>query len=442
MTTAITPDKLADQIQQQAQEKPAPITKQELSECRQNYSEAVLYLLTGFGALEFNKQGDKAFYSHFIAQMNVQFNDRVPTAGVSVTDRCNMYINPRFFNSLDVYQRVELLEHEIEHVIFLHPLRSKDYIGEIKTTKNAAGRYKCANIVMDAFINENKPHLTKDSGVTYSRVNKELAQLGSIFRIDDKQPWEVNYEKLMQAAKDNPNPGTGDGFGDPIDDHDVWSESQESGVSEEIARAVVKDAANKAKASTGAGNVPAHLQGQIMELNKSEVPWNRLLRRLVASSLRFSFERTRSRINRRYGILQPGRRKKPKLSVMVIGDESGSMGDDQVAQIFAEIDHIAAQGVSVKYLAMDAEVSEPVEYRKGMKMQRTRGGGTLYDAPIKRAAQEKPDLILLIGDLDCADTPEKPGNIPFIWCVCAQHDGAKPPVDWGHVINVPICKAK
>lgn len=216
----LTPDELADALAQL--EKPTPVvaTNTDLRKAQDSLSMATCLLLTGTGKFEVGQYDkSKSFYAHFLNKMHVQWGTKLPTAGVSITDKINFYINPIFFNTLDPLQQIELIEHEIEHIVFLHPLRAKDYIS---TDKNSGGRYKCANIAMDAYINENKPHLCKDLGVTYERLNKQLKEMGSPFQLSDKDPWEVNYEKLMQAAKDNPEKGEGEGFGDPIDDHSEW----------------------------------------------------------------------------------------------------------------------------------------------------------------------------------------------------------------------------
>jgi predicted metal-dependent peptidase len=427
-TETLSPEELAEKLSQQEKQAPAKFTNADVNKAMESLSLVNSLLLTGLKSGQ-QTAGDKAFYAHFLNRMKVQWSNKLPTAGVSITDKINFYINPLFFNSLDTIQQMELVEHEIEHIVYLHPLRAKDYIG---TEKNTQGRFKCANIAMDAYINENKPNLCRDLGVTYERLNKELAEMGSPFRVDKSDPWEVNYEKLMQAAKDNPNGSGAGGFGDPIDDHSQWSESTENGVGKEVAEGIVRDAANKAQQATGAGNMPVDMLKQISELNKSRVNWKKIFRQRVSSVTRFEFERTRNRRNRRYGIIQPGRKKRPEVDVVVIGDESGSMSDYAVTQIFSEIDAMADAGANIKYIAMDSDASKPIEYKKGMKMSRTRCGGTIYQPGIDLAKSLKPSLIIVVGDMDSADTPTDP-KIPFIWCVVGKQT---PPGNFGTVLYV------
>lgn len=432
-----TADELADKLtQNESSEQKGPVsyTNAELKQAQEALSMATCLLLTGLGKFEVGQYDkSKSFYAHFLNKMKVQWTTKLPTAGVSITDVINFYINPKFFNELDTVQQIELIEHEIEHVIFLHPIRAKDYIS---TDKNAGGRFKCANIAMDAYINENKQNLCRDLGVTYGRLNEQLKQMGSIFRVGPQDPWEVNYEKLMQAAKDNPDKsGSGEGFGDPIDDHSQWGEGSGK-VSKEVAEAIVRDAANKAQASTGIGNMPSHLQRQISDLNKSTVNWKRELRKFFVNSLKFDFERTRNRRNRRYGLIQPGKRKKPNLHVAVCVDSSGSVYDEAFTQFFAEIGVISDMGVEITVIDADCGVAAVYKYDKKKPVQRHGGGGTAYTPAIEKAKELGVDGIIYFGDMDSSDTPTNP-RVPFLWAIVGNQE---PPADFGSKVRVEVEK--
>lgn len=409
---------------------PVVVSNAELSKAMESLSLVNALLLTGIKSGQ-QTVGDKAFYAHFLTRMQVQWGTKIPTAGVSITDRINLYINPIFFNSLDTLQQLELIEHEVEHVIYLHPLRAKDYIS---TDKNAQGRFQCANVAMDAYINDNKPNLCRDLGVTYDRLNKELKSMGSPFTVTKNDPWEVNYEKLMQAANDNPNGSGGEGFGDPIDDHGMWAESTESGVSKEIAEAIVRDAANKAQQATGIGNMPDHMMRQISELNKATVNWKRELRKFFVNSLKYDFERTRNRRNRRYGVIQPGRKKKPNLHIVVCLDSSGSVYDAAFSQFFAELGAISDMGVKITCIDCDTAVAAVYEYDKKKKPQRFGNGGTSYIPGIEKAKTLEPDGIIYFGDGDCADRPTNPG-LPFLWALVGESPA---PASFGSIVRVQV----
>jgi predicted metal-dependent peptidase len=416
------------------QKGPVTVSTAQLKEAMEAFSLTKTLLLTGMKSGQ-QTQGDKAFYAHFLSRMEVQWGTKLPTAGVSITDKINFYINPLFFLSLDTIQRLELVEHEIEHIIYLHPIRAKDYISEDKG-KNS--RYKIANIAMDAGINDNKPHLTRDLGVTFDRLNEQLKEMGSSFRVDKKDPWEVNYEKLLQAAKNNPDSGDGEGegYGETVDDHSQWGESDgNSSISKELAEGLVRQAANEAQQATGIGNMPEHLQRQINDLNKSNVNWKRELRKFFTSGLKFDFERTRNRRNRRYGIVQPGRRKKPNLHIAVCLDSSGSVYDAAFSQFFAELGAIADMGVKITCIDCDTAVAAIYEYDKKKKPERFGNGGTSYSPGIEAAKKLNVDGIIYFGDMDCSDTPQDPKK-PFLWAIVGNNMNR--PGNFGSIVKVEV----
>jgi predicted metal-dependent peptidase len=428
--------KTADQHGVNVEETKKPVTTADINAARDALSITTSLLLSpyieGHGAM--GKAGDKTFYANFLMRMNVEFGNRIPTAGVSITDKINFYINPHFFLSLGVpgcEEMQELVIHEVEHIVYLHPLRSKKLL---EGSDNKGNDHKLYNIAADANINIPLKALTQNLGVTIERLNEQLKEHGSTNLLCAQDASDVHYWKLKEFQEemgDKLPQGFGEGEGGECDDHSTWDESNGS---EEIGKAIVREATNKAAQATGVGNCPSHIVSQMGELNKSVVNWKRELQQFAVRTMKFAQEQTRTRRNRRFGILQQGKRKQPKVKIVVIGDESGSMSDKAVNQIFSEIDKIHSLGVEIVYIAMDTEVSQVVEYKKGMKMTRTACGGTYYTSGINKAKELKPDAIILIGDGDSADQPTNP-KIPFLWVIVGDQ---KAPGDFGRTIHVDV----
>ena len=411
-----------------------PITAEDLNSAREALSisaSLLLYPYTEQGAC--GRPGDKAFYANFLMRMNVQFGNRIPTAGVSITDRINFYINPHFFNSLGVpgcTEQQELIIHEIEHIVYLHPLRSKQLIENSSSRNNDHRLY---NIAADANINIPLTTLTEKLGVTIERINKQLKEMGSKEQLSEKDASDVHFWKLKEFQEefaDQLPKGMGEGEDGECDDHSTWEESE---ANEELAKATVREATNKAAESTGAGNLPNHILKQMNELNKSLVNWKKELQQFVIRSLKFEKEGTRNKRNRRYGILNPGKRKKVIVKLALIGDESGSMGDNQVEQLFSEVSKLADMGIEVLYIPMDSEVGEVIPFKKGMKLSRTRAGGTVYNGGLVKAKELKVDGCVVFGDFDCADTPIKP-PFPVLWV--GINTKSKAPANFGKTIYI------
>lgn len=392
----------------------------------ENLNEAKQALSTSINVLLHGKGMGKMYYAHFLMRMNVKWTDSVPTAGVSVTERVNLYINPTFFLSLDELERVELLIHEIEHVVFLHPIRQKEHITE-GMNKNTASLF---NIATDANINERLPHITRRFGVTIDRVNKQLEEMKSKDRLNNEDIAEVHYEILRRNQKDEQGYSGANGEEGDMDSHETWAETIQN---EELVKAVVSQVANDAKNATGAGNTPNHLLRQINSLGSSKVNWKSQLRQFFANAQRYSKENTRSRRNRRYGILQAGKKRKPHLHVAICVDSSGSVGDESFAQFFSEIASIHKNNVRITILDADSEVAGIYEYDPKKPIERLGNGGTCYSPAINKAKDMGVDGIIYFGDFDTSDKPENP-KVPFLWV--GVNTAQKAPAEFGKVVYV------
>lgn len=406
----------------------APVTQAQINEAREALSIATTLLLSPVGTN--GRVGDRAFYANFLLRMNVEFGNRIPTAGVSITDRINFYINPHFFLSLGIGQQIELIIHEIEHIVYLHPIRSKQLTDASSSKMND---HKLYNIAADANINIPLKDLTENLGVTIERLNEQLKEYGSKQRISDKDAAEVHYWKLKQFQEemgDKLPQGFGEGEDGECDDHSTWEESD---ANEELAKATVKEATNKAAEATGVGNCPSHIVKQMNELNKSLVNWKRELQQFAVRTLKYNRERTRAKRNRRTGIINPGSRKQPKVKLAVCCDSSGSVSDESFTQFFAEIEKITQMGVEVTVIDADCGVAAVYEYKRGKtNVQRHGNGGTAYQPAISKAKELKVDGIIYFGDFDCSDTPNDP-KIPFLWAGVGTQ---KPPASFGKVVYI------
>lgn len=399
------------------QEEKKPITNEILNEAKEALSIATMLLLCPDGG----RSGDKAYYANFLMRMNVEWGDKIPTAGVSITDRINFFINPHFLLSLNVPERMELIIHEVEHIVNLHPFRSKQLVSN-------ANQHRLFNIAADANINQSLPVLTQNHGVTIDRINEQLKEMGSKHRLSYEDYAEMHYEKLKMVQDEMPE-DMGQGDGGAIDDHSMWEESDGN---EELAKAVVQEAANKAAEQTGIGNLPSHISSILNELNKSVVNWKRQMQQFAVRTLKFEHERTRTRRNRRFGTIQQGKRKEPKVKLAVCVDSSGSVSEESFTQFFAEVAAISALGIEITIIDADCSVAAVYKYDKKKPAKRYGNGGTAYSPAIKKAKELKVDGIIYFGDMDAADKPVDP-KLPFLWAIVGQQN---PPASFGKAIRV------
>lgn len=389
---------------------------QNLNQAKEALSTVITLMLSG------PSQFERPWYGQFIMRMNVQWTEKVPTAGVSITDTLNLYINPTFFLSLNLLEKIDLIEHEILHIVYLHPIRSKELGDDINSSN-----HKLHNVAADAKVNEGLKEITKNMGVTLQKLNDALKKQGSS---DVLQPQESSENYYWTLKKNQEISDEESGYGE-IDDHGSWGESV---ANEAMAKAVVAKAGNEATQAAGIGNTPQDVLKQLQKLSKSLVNWKQQLRQFFANALKAEYERTRNRRNRRYGLLQSGKKKKQKLRIAMCMDSSGSVGDESFAQVFSELESIVSNGdIEVVCIDADCQVAAVYDYKKGMKVERRGNGGTAYTPAINKAKELKVDGIIYAGDMDAADTPENP-KMPFLWLVI--NSKSNPPGNFGKTVYV------
>lgn len=385
------------------------------------------------------------FFGHLISKMRISKSDKVPSAGVYITDKINLVYNESFIDSLDLVDVVKVLKHECGHILQEHILRSKQ-IGI-----NNSELHKRFNIATDATINvyDLIPTVEKIGGVTVKSLNEMLKGMldkanekdgkkRTFAPLEEGQMAEYYYNRINEFADQHGDalPESGDGFGDTMDDHSVWEQSDGN---EEMMKEVARQSVNEAvKAAGGIGNVPGSVAALVAEMNKSQVNWKQQLRQMFVSAQKSIKESTRKRRNRRYGILQPGSKRKPKFKVTVAVDTSGSMSGEPLKHAWAELSAIHSSFTDIELIVIEADcvVQNVYEFNPKQVPEFKGAGGTSYSPAIQKAAELKTELLVFIGDMDAADKPDKP-KFPVVWCVTGN---SNPPANFGKVVRIEVDK--
>lgn len=365
------------------------------------------------------------FYAHLLMQVKISSSDKVPTAGVGVTSgQVNMYINPKFWESLNLSSQCHIITHEMAHIILGHLYdRGNQYNKDDRML---------ANIAMDAAIHEilfelKSAKQLKDMVVTVERLRKELNnpdiknhETSEYYFNFLKQASDDLKEKIKEALKTLDEHGFNDG-----------ETEIDSDLGKSLTSALLENAIRKTK--EGAGTVPNQAEITLNNLCKSKVNWRAILRRFVGNNSDVDKRLTRSRRNRRNDDINiPGKRKKFNPHVVVCVDTSGSMCGDPLEQVAAELFQLQKLGYEIEVVEADCAVSKHYKFDKRKFKNFTGGGGTAYIPSIEFAKKLGPDVILYLGDMDSSDIPQDPG-IPFCWIVVGTQ---KPPADFGKVVYV------
>lgn len=368
------------------------------------------------------------YYAHLLMQMNIVEDYKIKTGGVNVTNKINLYYNPDFLSSLSKLERVEFLIHECSHVYQNHFGRF-DRVG---AGINDPIAFRIANIAADASINEDLKNLTKNLGVTIDRLNKQFIEVDKNFvPLKRNKVFEYYYERIRDFRKNNDLPNGLDDL--KLDDHSIWKNGE---TNEEIRDQVVKQIVNKAvERSGGIGNIPSNVVPHIQKLNKSKTNWKAVLNNFFVSTQNIDKEHTRLRRNRRYGIMQKGRKKKPNLHIAFIVDTSGSMSDKALSQAWAELNKIKNTVNSrITVIEADCIVQDVYEFDSKTIPKFKGRGGTAYQPAIEKAMELNVDGIAFYGDFDSSDTPKDPRK-PFLWVGVGNQ---KPPAEFGKTIRIEV----
>ena len=320
--------------------------------------------------------------------------------------------NPHFVKELTVPEICFVIQHEVEHVVRCHCLRSGLSDGTM------------FNIAADMVVNgsKNLPRI----GITTDGIRErhipcrdELIWLPR--RWSPNENTEYYYRRLVKMRGDLPG-----GF--ILDDHSLWEQTDLS--KEEfrtVARSLVVDATEKTR-----GNIPGHLRSVVEQLDQSQIPWPALLRRYLNQSLgqrRTSYSR-RHRRRDEFGV--PGMTRRRQAHVSVIVDVSGSVSHKELGHFFGEMEKICTSA-RTDVLLWDCEFRGfTANYCHGdwEKFSPDGGGGTDMAAPVEWLVQRKlvGDCIVILTDGFC-NWPVKQG-FGFI----AVISGAAVGPAWGRTV--------
>lgn len=383
---------------------------------------------------------ENAFFTTVSRYIKKQATDKIPTAGVGYDKDCDditLWYNPTFFDGLSEDERKAVLWHEFYHLTFMHltgrrknPARLwniatdlainsiivKDNKGKLpdmcflpgKPLKGLEnGKVTITILKKDGTIEVKERDLTPEE----KEVNEKFSKL--IADMPDKQASDWYFEKLLQFKQDNPNFGRGqkvkklqgngepgseagedgdveiesDFFSDSFDDHEGWDDVPEEmkdmveGRLREIVRKGVQEAD---KSASGWGSIPQTIREEIRRSVSRAVDWKSVLRNFVGILYRGERSSSIRKINRKFPYIHPGVKRGHVAKLLIAVDQSGSVGDEALEQVFSILSQLSKK-VTFVVCPFDTEMDKPWEWRKGQKPEpmRVRNGGTNFEAPTR-----------------------------------------------------------
>ena len=322
---------------------------------------------------------------------------QIPTAAMGVRDMTMVfYWNPLFFADLTYKEIQGILRHEIYHLILLH---CTSRMRENRMLWNFA-----TDLAINSLIGEDwlpKSCLYPGKGLVASPSVKSAwtqAQLKAFEHLNEvikgfsvKLTSEFYYGQLQKEwdeIKDFVDMSMAASICGQFDSHDGWEDIPDElrDALNERVRGYVREAIREAdeNPSQGWGDMPVEAQHELRKLISRQVDWRSLLRQFIGNSLRSDYQRTRMRRHRKYGLMQPGKKPATRARVMIAVDESGSVSDESLALVFAELNNLSSQ-VEFVFVPFDFTVEQSYVclWKKNIRRppKREKCGGTSFDAP-------------------------------------------------------------
>lgn len=204
-----------------------------------------------------------------------------------------------------------------------------------------------------------------------------------------------------------------------LDSHDQWKElPNDPSIIETIKDIIRKSDDICHQRGDQYGNIPGCLMDQIrqsLEVKKPVIPWQRILRNFVSSSIESILGFTLRRKSKRFGT-RPGSYKEDVLKLLVGIDTSGSVCEEQLKLFFNELHWISKEGyVTVDVAECDTMIQRVYPFKKFDGNVQGRGGTDL-EPVLDYAVKNKYDCLIFFTDF-CTPTISKIYNIPILWCI-------------------------
>lgn len=376
------------------------------------------------------------FVHEILMMMDKRCDNSVGTMGVSVEGtRINLVYSQEFVDSLSDPELRYVITHEIYHLVLHHCTIRLPVHKEDRKLYNQA-----ADLAINSLIPQDcNRHMPKD------KDGKVIGLLPSQYKFPDKLSMEQYVQLLRQKqeedkrngkgdgdGKGNGDKGDGKGDGEPsgFDNHDGWSES-------EVIKEIVRGAVNKiARNERIWGSMPGDVKAIIMAAQKSQVSWERYLKRYLGNLISPTMTTTMKRPDRRFGFPYPGRKRGYTDRKLVAIDTSGSIGEDELATFLCEVNKLAEIQPVDLVLFDDGIQYGPVLFdRKKATFEFKGRGGTNFDAVFTLAEERNYQSVIMLTD-GCAAAPKRPSEAvvkDILWVLTGT---GNPPVEWGEIIRV------
>lgn len=343
------------------------------------------------------------FFATLTLAAPLEEDHSIPTAA---TDMRKIVYNPKFIDELNDIELVQfVLAHEVLHIMFKHGLRRNHRDPRL-------WNYAC-DYAINWILHETGFKIWE-----HCLIDRKYADMSA----------EQIYD-ILQRQQDQGGGLPSNGMGEDLMDPSDLSPEQQR----ELDRKIEQQVAQAANMARMAGKLSGSLERFVDEMLNPVVPWQDLLQEYMSRVVHD--EESWSRRNRRFDSLYlPSRYNMRMGEVIIIGDTSGSITNDELKRIGTEAASIAdlAKPESIRLVWADTKVAgeQIFDAHDAIKPEPKGGGGTDMRVPLEYAEQFDPQVVVLITD-GYTPWPEVDPAYPLI--VCCTTD-AKVPI--GQVVRL------
>ena len=308
------------------------------------------------------------FYAHVLMRMRRVVTSEVETAAVTLRDGAvALLVNPDFWlhGLVADRHRVGVLKHEVLHVVLQHLTRAG--VGMDRDRLNVAA---------DLAVNCHIGLADLPEGALRIEHPELLAEADRLWGMTLEWYYDRLPSKLASDALSALGRSGGQGA-------EWWSD----GCSVE-GMSAAQDLVRRATAAIGTrtlAGLPFVVREAIRaagESHASRIDWRRMIRIFGSSSRRTRIRTTLKRPSKRFGRI-PGIKVQPLSHVVVAVDTSGSIGPEQLKDLFAEVRGIWRSGAEITVIECDDAIRKVWTYRGAIPDRFSGGGGTDFDPALR-----------------------------------------------------------
>jgi predicted metal-dependent peptidase len=336
------------------------------------------------------------FYGYFLLQMGreIKYDMSSPTSVIFNLSKYVIYFNPIIFLSLTLEQMESTIKHEIHHILSLHLLRAK----ELKVKYSTLAINMAMDIVVNQYLEYLPPYATTLEWVNV-KYNLKLKPFNPMeYYVEEIQKELDLLEENEESEEDDTKDSEIEKEYDISKTHDLWEKSLT------IDDKTVRELTEKFASEAQKGVVPMYIGSMLKKLkeNKSEIPWNLYLKKLMGT-LESDRKKTSTRRNRR----QPdrldlrGELRGHIAKITIALDISGSISDEEFHEAIREVLTIVKNYKhEITLLECDTDIKKAYKIKSinNIKERSTTGGGTKFAPVFKYVNSTDTNVLIYFTD--------------------------------------------